>query len=176
MKKTIFAAALSVIAISSHAATFGRVIHVSAENRLVVQLERGEESIALASVEPLAADHEWRARLIARMSRELAGKWVMLESEGAAFRVYRSPDGMFVNEWVIEEGIGRTSCGACPRLAHLEKKARVTGQGYWIVAGSISREQLSTPDVLGELSPAGGAKVERTSSRKRAPERSRKRK
>lgn len=136
------------------ASTFGRVTAVESETTLIVSIGDAAQQIRVAHVEPFDAAHDWNERLRLRVARQLIGKWVMLEPAGEAWLVYRSPDGLFVNEWLVSAGIARAGC-SCARLQHLERKARVTGQGFWVTGSVIHGEQIATAEILGRLDPAG---------------------
>jgi hypothetical protein len=80
-----------------------RVLEVPDGRTLVVERRSGKVAIQLAGVE-LTDPRAARELLAWNAAR---GSWVMLEPQGNGYRVYRSPDALFLNRELVLRGFAR---------------------------------------------------------------------
>lgn len=113
-----------------------RVIAIEDGRTIAIDRNGTRESIRLAGV---AVTDELHARELLRWT--LGTAWVMLEAaEDGAFRVYRSPDALFVNRELVLRGFAR------PTLPGIAPENPVTGR------------------YLGEVNPGGPQSRPRTTA------------
>lgn len=168
MKNTFNLIAVVVLFASNAAAqSMMRVVAASPET-LTVEIGSRHETLRLAGTQRITSmNSEWVERIERRIARELIGKFVMLEHDGSAYAAYRSPDGLFVNQWLVAEGLATVAEGACANCDVLRRaavKAEVTGQGWWSTGNRISSRTLTTFDYLGQVAPAGAGRASGSAS------------
>lgn len=81
-----------------------RVIEVIDGRTLIVESKGVRETIKLAGIEVI---DEWQARAL--LNWTLANSWVMLEQQGGAYDIYRSPDALFINRELVLRGFARAT-------------------------------------------------------------------
>lgn len=163
MNRIIFIILILLSALRVSATTMVRVLAVEDGRTLAVDRNGTRERVHLAGV---AITDELRARELLRWT--LGTSWVMLEpAHDGTFRVYRSPDALFVNRELVLRGFARAT------LAGIEPENAVIGRylGEVNPAGPQSRpEATAAPE-----SRSGNAKSARprATPRRRPPTRSR---